>query len=534
MTDLVPIKRALLSVSDKTDLVPFARSLAESGVEIISTGGTAKALRDAGLDVIGIEDVTGFPEMMDGRVKTLHPNVHGALLGRRDVRSHVDAMSEHGIVPIDLVCVNLYPFERTIQQEGVSNEEAIEQIDIGGPSMLRSASKNHDAVAVITDASQYDRLVSEMRSNDGCTTRSLRRELAAAAFTRTAEYDTAISGWMSEGGGRTLPDMLQLSLSKVQTLRYGENPHQDAAVYLDPRADGSGVVRAQVVEGKPLSYNNLLDASAALEVVADLWAGGEAAGVAAAVIKHTNPCGAAMDADATRAFERAYAGDPLAAFGGILAISATIDAPLAASVCEGKRFLEVILAPDITPDAADMLSNRWANVRLLATGELSRGRSGSLQLRSIAGGMLAQQRDEQGSNTASARASWKHVAGPEPGDALIEELAFAWTIAKHLKSNAIAITAERQLLGGGAGQVDRVSASRHAVEKAGERLAAAASPVAASDAFFPFPDGPELLIDAGVKAIVQPGGSKKDAETIALCNDRGVTCVLTGERHFRH
>jgi phosphoribosylaminoimidazolecarboxamide formyltransferase / IMP cyclohydrolase len=534
---LMPIRRALISVSDKSDLIPFARALTELGVELISTGGTAAALARAGLKVLSVDQVTGFPEMMDGRVKTLHPAIHGALLGRRDLPAHLQAMQKHNITPIDLVCVNLYPFEQTILQPGISSEHAIEQIDIGGPSMLRSAAKNFQFVTVVTSTDQYDRVISDMHAHEGATSLELRRDLAAAAFTRTAEYDTAISAWMGTRREQPFPSMLRLSYAHQQDLRYGENPHQKAAVYKNPASAEPSVVSAQILHGKELSYNNLHDGAAALELVQDLSElfPGRAAAV---IIKHANPCGTAVASALGDAFERAYAGDPLAAYGGILAVNLPIDASAANRITTGQKFMEVIVAPAIDgrpafdPEGLKLLQQRWANVRLLAVNGLRHTGHRKLNYKSIPGGMLVQERDMKLANVNE----WRHVAGPRPSEQTLDDAAFAWTIAKHLKSNAVAIGRDGQLLGGGMGQVDRVTACRLAIERAGDRLKGShpSMAVAASDAFFPFADGPRLLIDAGVKCLIHPGGSKRDQETIDLCEQCGVTCMLTGVRHFRH
>ncbi|MCA9283686.1 MAG: bifunctional phosphoribosylaminoimidazolecarboxamide formyltransferase/IMP cyclohydrolase, partial [Phycisphaerales bacterium] len=529
MSDLVRVRRALLSVSDKTDLVPFARGLSGLGVEIVSTGGTAAALTAAGIPVQPVEAVTGFPEMMDGRLKTLHPAVHGALLGRRDNADHVAAMNAHGIVPIDLVCVNLYPFERTVAKGDVSFDQAIEQIDIGGPSMVRSAAKNNDFVAVVTDPRQYDRVMGEMLGHEGATTLALRRELAAAAFRRTAEYDLAISAWMGGRADQGFPETLRLTYLLDQELRYGENPHQRAALYREPVIQGATIAGARVLHGKKLSYNNINDAAAALDLGRDLFDLLDG-GPSAAIVKHTNPCGAARGNSMRDAFERAYAGDPLAAYGGILVLGGVADADTARAICEGERFFEVVVAERFEADAADALGQRWKNVRLLECGSL-RGGARARVLRSIPGGLLLQDPDDA---LAQPR-NWQHVAGPKPDQATTESAAILWTVCKHLKSNAVCIGRDGQLLGAGAGQMDRVAACRIAIEKAGPRLADQGGvPVAASDAFFPFPDGPQLLVEAGVRCIVHPGGSKRDEETVALCREHNVTCLLTGVRHFRH
>jgi len=527
MSSLVPVRRALVSVSDKSDLVPFVRSLVQHGVSIISTGGTATGLASAGIDVIPIDQVTGVPEMMDGRVKTLHPAIHGGLLALRDRPAHIEALEAHGIGPIDLVCVNLYPFERTILEPEITDAEAIEQIDIGGPAMLRSAAKNHRFVTVVTHPSQYDMLATSMRTNDGATTAALRRDLAGAAFSRTAEYDAAIAAWMATQRDDDFPSTLRLTYTHQQDLRYGENPHQRAALYSNPASGDPSVVRATLRSGKALSYNNILDASAALEVVRDLHAAFE--DPSAAVVKHTNPCGAALAGDPPEAIVRALAGDPLAAYGGILAVSRPVDAAEAEAIGEHAGFLEVVLAPSFTDAAVERIAGTWPNCRLLEVGGLRRaGRK--IDYRSIPGGMLVQQRDVKLPSTST----WAHAAGPTAEETDWSDAAFATVIVKHVNSNAIVLTADRHLLGVGGGQVDRVTACRLAVAKAGDRLRDHPRPIAASDAFFPFDDGPRLLIDAGVKVLVHPGGSRRDQDTMDLCDEREVVCLVTGTRHFRH
>jgi len=531
MSDLVRVRRALMSVSDKRDLVGFARTLIDRGVEIVSTGGTSSALQAQGIPVVPIEQLTGFPEMLDGRVKTLHPRVHGGLLGRRDNPSHVAAMKEHGIAPIDLVCVNLYPFESTIRRSGVRDEEAIENIDIGGPSMIRSAAKNFEHVCVVTDPSQYDRICTDLAHHQGCTTGALRRELASAAFARTAAYDAAISSWFDGRASRDFPHVLTITLAKTGELRYGENPHQAAAAYVLPGSREPSVLSAPLLHGKPLSYNNLLDASAALELVQDLVDLPTAA-AACAIIKHTNPCGAAIGAEARSTFLAALAGDPLAAFGGIVACSGEVDLAAAESMTEGDRFLEAVIAESFSPDAFDRLAQRWKNVRLLALGSLRHRVDRPHSLRSVPGGVLVQERD----TLPIVATNFEHVAGPAPSPTVLADAVLALTVAKHLKSNAVCICGGGRLWGSGAGQMDRLASCAIAVEKAKESLGAAGGgvPVAGSDAFFPFADGPQRLIDAGVRCIVHPGGSKRDADTTSLCNERGVTCLLSGSRHFRH
>jgi len=527
MNQPVRIKRALISVSDKTDLVPFARRLAEHGVTLISTDGTAKALLAAGLDVVPVEQVTGFPEMMDGRVKTLHPKVHGGLLALRDHETHTAAMAEHGIEAIDLVCVNLYPFERTVAQEGVAEEEAIEQIDIGGPSMIRSAAKNHRYVTVITEPSQYDAVASEMQQSDGQTSMELRRRLALSAFTRTAAYDTAIAEWLARTSPRPFPESYFLRLHRAAELRYGENPHQAGALYVDPNSKEASVARARQLHGKALSFNNLYDGNGALDLVKEIDAADHAA---AAVIKHANPCGFAIAGDLRTAFEKAYDGDPLAAFGGIVALNRPVERDVAEAIAEGKKFLEVIIAPSYENAALGVLSQRWPNCRILETGELPRPaeRDGAdHDLKRITGGLLVQQRDLAAFDVTA----WEHKAGPTPSDADLCQMSLAMIAVKHLKSNAVCLVRDMALVGAGAGQMDRLASCRLAIDKAGERASGA---YVGSDAFFPFRDGPDALIAAGVKAIIQPGGSKRDDETVAACDDAGVMLVFTGRRHFRH
>ncbi len=527
---LVAIRRALLSVSDKRGVVELARSLAALGVELISTGGTARALTEAGLKVTPIDEVTGFPEMMDGRVKTLHPKVHGGLLAVRDEKSHTDAMNAHGIEGIDLLCVNLYPFEKTIARDGVTRDEAVEQIDIGGPAMVRSAAKNHEWVAVLTDPDQYGRVTEELAKHNGQTSRALRRDLSAAAFARTSAYDAAIASFLSRGEAERFPRIMSVSMPIQNELRYGENPHQHASVYRDASFAGANVVGAEQLHGKELSYNNLNDAAAALELVRDL-AAQEPARAAACVIKHANPCGASVAGDARIACNLAMAGDPIAAFGGILALSREMDDASAERLCEQGVFLEVILAPSFSRAALERLRDRWANVRLLAVGAIERAAAGALQMKTIPGGMLVQERDAALADVAR----WTHAAGPAPDDATLRAAGAVWVMGKHLASNAIVIGGVDdggvRMFGAGAGQMDRVGACRVAVSKAGK---AARGAIAASDAFFPFADGPEVLIGAGVGVIVHPGGSKRDAETFDLCDKSGVTCLTTGIRHFRH
>jgi phosphoribosylaminoimidazolecarboxamide formyltransferase/IMP cyclohydrolase len=565
MPDLIPIRRALLSVSDKTGIVELASQLHAWGVELLSTGGTAAALRAAGLPVVSVSDVTGFPEILGGRVKTLHPHVHAGLLANRDDPEHMQQLAAHGIAPIELVVINLYPFEQTVARAGVTHEQAIEQIDIGGPAMLRASAKNADSVAVCVQPSRYPALLEHMAAHQAsagqpATTRELRRELARAVFARTAAYDASISNWLErraaedpacQAEGGALPARLIVSLERVQALRYGENPHQSAAVYrataigqpLDgtgtngngsPAAGTASLVDAPLLHGKPLSYNNLNDAAAALRLVMDLHAL-DPRRPAAVIVKHTNPCGAATATDALTAVDAAFAGDPVAAFGGILATSATLTGDVAQRLCAEGVFLEVVIAPEIAPDALERLRSRWANLRIMAVGPLPAQPPQTLELRTLPGGALAQGAD---AGTPLDPGVWTLAAGPAPDAATIQRAAVVWLIAKHLTSNAIAIGgADPQrpgavrLFGAGAGQMDRVTSSRLAAEKAG---ALAQGAVAASDAFFPFDDGPRVLADAGVRAIVHPGGSKRDQDTFTLCEQRGISCLLTGTRHFRH
>ncbi|MBI1373079.1 MAG: bifunctional phosphoribosylaminoimidazolecarboxamide formyltransferase/IMP cyclohydrolase [Phycisphaera sp.] len=527
MSDLVKIKRALLSVSDKNDLVPFARKLAEYGVTLISTGGTAKALQEAGLEVVPIDAVTGFPEMMDGRVKTLHPLVHGGLLGLRDDEGHVASMKEHGIEPIDLVCINLYPFEQTVAKPDVTEAEAIEKIDIGGPSMVRSAAKNHRFVTVVTDPSQYDAVVQELDAHEGATSLQLRKNLTLAAFARTAAYDTAIAEWLGKQSDEVFPQSMLLRLNRGAQLRYGENPHQGGALYLDPGATEPSVGTAKQVHGKQLSFNNLYDANGALELVKEVDGNDQAA---VAVIKHANPCGFAVGDTLAETFNNAYSGDPLAAFGGIVALNRKVDRATADAIADGQKFLEVIVAPDYDADALELLQARWANVRILATGALPSPDDrdpGELEYKRITAGLLVQERDLAPFDVDN----WEHKAGPKPDAAALLQMRVAMTVVKHLKSNAVCLVRDGMLVGAGAGQMDRLASCRISIDKAGERAKAS---YAGSDAFFPFRDGPDQLIAAGVAGIVQPGGSKRDDETIAACEEAGVTLMFTGRRHFRH
>ncbi len=534
--DVVPVRRALLSVSDKTGLLELATALVkEFNVELVSTGGTARAIRDAGLPVKDVADLTGYPEMMDGRVKTLHPVIHGGLLGLRDAPGHLQAMHAHGIAPIDLLVVNLYPFEKVTSDPNCPFDHAVENIDIGGPAMVRSASKNHRSVTVVTDPVQYEKLLKNMRSHGGGTSHSFRLDLAMWAFGRTAQYDAAIHTWLSRtyfaqsspssADAAGLAPQIVLGMNRIQALRYGENPHQMGAFYSafnPPR----GLAAARQLHGKELSWINLLDADAAMTLV------NEFSQPAAAVIKHANPCGCAVAGSAADAFDLAYAGDPVAAFGGIVALNRPVDETVARRVVQGKRFLEVLIAPEFDSAALAMLQSRWADCRLLAGGLNTASPGKSLDFRSISGGVLVQEADVPGFDRSKCRV----VSNAHPTAEQWADMEFVWLACKHVKSNAIALAAGGQLLAAGAGQMSRVTSCRLAVDLAGQNGHAVklSRAVAASDAFFPFADGPEILISAGVKAIVQPGGSKRDQDTIELCNKHNVVLVLTGLRHFRH
>ncbi|MEM1071199.1 MAG: bifunctional phosphoribosylaminoimidazolecarboxamide formyltransferase/IMP cyclohydrolase [Planctomycetota bacterium] len=532
MTQTHPIRRALLSVSDKRGITEIGAALHELGIDLLSTGGTARALREAGLPVTDVADVTGSPEMLGGRVKTLHPAIHGGLLGRRDLSEHIQQMREHAIDPIDLLIVNLYPFEATIAKPGVTDEEAIEQIDIGGPAMIRSAAKNHASVTVVTEPAQYAELIDELGTNHGSTSPDLRRRFAAAAFARTSAYDHAITAYLSNTvqAPVALPESLTIELERNGMLRYGENPHQPAAVYRRTGASPSGVLGAEQLHGKALSYNNIADASAAWAAARTIDSAVPGA-VAAVIVKHANPCGAARAGLASDAIDAAFAGDPTAAFGGILAVTSEIDAPAAQRLCAEGVFLEVVVAPEFSAQAIDRLRDRWTNLRLL---RIRHDEPVLRTVRLLPGGAIVQTPDRVSPDAAS----WKHAAGPEPSSEMLAAGATLEPVAAALASNAVAVggidpgrTGCVRLFGAGAGQMDRVTACRLAVEKAGTLARGA---IAISDAFFPFSDGPELLSDAGVAMIVHPGGSKRDGDTFRLCEERGVTCMTTGTRHFRH
>ncbi|WP_319825531.1 bifunctional phosphoribosylaminoimidazolecarboxamide formyltransferase/IMP cyclohydrolase [Thalassovita sp.] len=528
MTNLHPVRRALISVSDKTGLIDLGKALAARGVELLSTGGSAKALRDAGLQVKDVADVTGFPEMMDGRVKTLHPKVHGGLLALRDNDSHVAAMEEHGIGGIDLLVVNLYPFEATVAK-GADYDECIENIDIGGPAMIRAAAKNHGFVTTVVDVEDYDTLLGELDRHDGQTCLKYRKKLAQIAYARTAAYDAAVSTWMANAIGQETPRRRAFAGTLAQTLRYGENPHQSAAFYLDG-SNRPGVATALQHQGKELSYNNINDTDAAFELVAEF--GSDAP--ACAIIKHANPCGVASGATLAEAYSRAFDCDRTSAFGGIIALNQTLDAPTAEEIC--KIFTEVVIAPEATNEAKAIFAAK-KNLRLLTTGALPDPKSAITTFRQVAGGFLVQGKD----NGAITLDDLKVVTERQPSEQELTDLLFAWKVAKHVKSNAIIYVKDGATVGVGAGQMSRVDSTRIAARKAQDmaEVMGLAAPltqgsVVASDAFFPFADGLITAAEAGATAIIQPGGSMRDQEVIDAANERGLAMVFTGMRHFRH
>jgi phosphoribosylaminoimidazolecarboxamide formyltransferase/IMP cyclohydrolase len=525
---MAKIARALLSASDKTGLVDFAKGLAAHGVELVSTGGTAKALRAAGLKVTDVADITGMPEIMDGRVKTLHPKIHGGLLAVRGSAEHERALKEHAIPPIDLLAVTLYPFEDTVAS-GADRDTIIENIDIGGPALIRGAAKNHDSVTVITDPADYAAVLAEMKQN-GATTLELRRKLAAKAYARTAAYDTAIANWFAATLGERAPPIRAIAGRLDAALRYGENPHQWAAFYRGGEAR-FGIATAKQLQGKELSYNNLNDADAAYELVSEF---DPEVAPAVAIIKHANPCGVAVGSSLREAYAKALACDPESAFGGVVALNRSLDADAAKEIVE--IFTEVIIAPDAS-EAARAIVAAKKNLRLLIAGGLPDPRAAGLTFRSLAGGFLVQGRDDAVVDAAKL----KVVTKRKPRPAEMADLIFAFTVAKHVKSNAIVYAKDGATVGIGAGQMSRVDAARMAAWK-GEAAADAAGlsaslvqgSVAASDAFFPFPDGLEVLADAGATAVIQPGGAMRDEEVIAAADARGLAMVFTGLRHFRH
>lgn len=507
--------RALISVSDKTGIVELAQTLESKGVEIISTGGTKRALDEAGVQTIGIEEVTGFPEMMDGRVKTLHPLIHGGLLGRRDVGSHVAAMDEHNIQPIDYVIVNLYPFKETISKEEVALEEAIENIDIGGPSMLRSAAKNYDAVTVVVDAEDYDEVIEEIKT-DGKTSFETRQRLAAKVFRHTASYDSLIAQYLTDVVGEKEPEKLTVTYEKKQSLRYGENSHQEATFYEEPLAVNYSIAQAEQLHGKALSYNNIKDADAAIRIARDF---DESVAVA---LKHMNPCGVGVGQDVEQAFDRAYEADPVSIFGGIVVVNGEVTKALAEKL--HKIFLEIVIAPSFSEEALAVLTKK-KNIRLLEL-DFSDAKTGGKEIVSVLGGALRQDQD-----LIEEAPEWTVPTETEPTDEQWKALAFNWNVVKHVKSNAIVVGNDKRTLGIGAGQMNRVGAVKIAIEEAGEFAEGA---VLASDAFFPMDDSVEYAAKHGIKAIIQPGGSIKDQDSIDKANEYGIAMVMTGTRHFRH
>lgn len=521
-------RRALVSVSDKSELDTFVKALVALGFEVVSTGGTRRFLEERGVPVIDVSSYTQFPEMMDGRVKTLHPRVHGAILGRPDLHEDAEAMREHGIIPFELVVCNLYPFEATIARSDATVEDAIENIDIGGPSMIRSAAKNHAYVAVVTQASQYARVVDALRA--GPLPLALRRELAGAAFEMTARYDRAIADYLARLNAagspveKKFPESLSLRFNRKDELRYGENPHQPGAFYVEPNPSSATLAAAEQLHGKELSYNNLLDLDAALNLVREFSA------PAAVVLKHNNPCGAGIGETLAEAFARAYAGDPVSAFGSILGFNRPLDLATAEQLCQPDRFVEAIIAPDYTADAFAALTTRpkWkGSVRLMRCRGLSEVRSPGWEYRRVTGGLLVQTADEG----PDPEQDWKVVTERAPTPAELVDLKFAWSVVRHVKSNAIVFARNGAVVGVGAGQMSRVDSVMIASRKSEGRSRGA---VLGSDAFFPFRDGLDLAGEAGVTAVIQPGGSRNDQEVIDACNERKMAMLFTGRRHFKH
>ncbi len=530
MTDLVPVRRALISLSDKAKLDELAKALAKHGVELVSTGGTAAKLRETGANVRDVSDLTGFPEMMDGRVKTLHPKVHGGLLGVRDNPEHTAAMEEHDIAPIDLVVVNLYPFEATVMR-GASRDEIIENIDIGGPSMVRSAAKNHAFVTIITDPADYDELIAELDSNDGATSLDFRKRMAAKAFDLTAAYDSMISQWFAYADqGLRWPPSWTMSANLKMPLRYGENPHQQAALYIPAGPHTRGIAQAEQIQGKELSYNNLNDANAALELVSEF----RDSEPTIVIVKHANPCGVATRGSLLDAWTEALACDSVSAFGGIVAANRPLDGPTAEAIAH--IFTEVVVAPDADEDARAIFAKK-KNLRLLLTGELPDPARPGQTLAVITGGLLVQDRD----NGRITRDQLKCVTKRQPSEQELKDCLFAWTVAKHVKSNAIVYAKDGVTAGVGAGQMNRRDSARIAALRAREAAEAAGwseprtvGSAVASDAFFPFADGLLSAAEAGATAVIQPGGSIRDEEVIAAADEAGLAMLFTGMRHFRH
>jgi phosphoribosylaminoimidazolecarboxamide formyltransferase/IMP cyclohydrolase len=523
------IHRALISVSDKLGLADFARGLAAAGVEVFSTGGTRKHLESEGIAVRDVSEYTGFPEMMDGRLKTLHPKVHGGILCRHDNPQDMQALAEHGILTFELVVVNLYPFEATVARKGVTQEEAIEQIDIGGPTLVRAAAKNHAFTTIATNAAQYSEILDQITAN-GCTTNELRRRLAGEAFAQTARYDRAIADFFAKTEaeaadhvGEAFPGTITIGLTHKMGLRYGENPHQQAALYSRSDNHGANVVAARQLHGKELSYNNLLDLDSALAIVRQF------SQPAAVVIKHNNPCGAAVGDSLVLALQRAMEGDPLSAFGSVLGLNRTVDAATADALAAPGLFIEAIVAPHFHEEALQILTMKpkWKNnVRLMEVGELGRAQP-HRTFRYLDGGMLVQEADV----AVDPEDQWQVVTETEPDEKQVSDLRFAWEMVRHVKSNAIVLCKDEMLLGAGAGQMSRVDSVEIAVKKAGNRSSGS---VMGSDAFFPFPDSIDAAAAVGVVAIIQPGGSKNDADSVAACNRHGISMIFTGRRHFKH
>jgi phosphoribosylaminoimidazolecarboxamide formyltransferase/IMP cyclohydrolase len=515
---MLTVRRALISVSDKRGLVPFVSGLRDLGVEILSTGGTCRALREAGIEVFEVSEKTGFPEIMDGRVKTLHPTIHGGLLGRRGIDDGV--MQEHGIEPIDLLAVNLYPFEQTIAREDAKIEDAIENIDIGGPAMIRAASKNHDGVAVVVDPDDYDSVLESMQKNE--LSIETRRRLAAKAYAHTASYDTAITKYLSNSlGDDPLGERILHAGSLVERMRYGENPHQSAAFYIDQQVPKGSLATAEQLQGKALSYNNIADSDAALECVKQF------AAPACVIVKHANPCGVAVAGNIFEAYEKAFKTDPTSAFGGIIAFNQPLDATTAKAIID-RQFVEVIVAPSIDADAATVLVEK-KNVRVLQTGDWADSAPG-FDFKKVSGGLLVQGSD-MGRITAD---DLKIVTDKAPTPQQIEDMLFAWTVVKYVKSNAIIFCKDNMTIGVGAGQMSRVYSTKIAAIKAADENLEVKGSVMASDAFFPFRDGIDAAAETGIAAIIQPGGSMRDDEVIQAANEHGLAMVFTGMRHFRH
>jgi phosphoribosylaminoimidazolecarboxamide formyltransferase/IMP cyclohydrolase len=520
---LLPVRRALLSVSDKTGLVELARALSERNIEILSTGGTAKLLAANGVPVREVSSYTGFPEIMDGRVKTLHPKIHGGLLGRRGIDEAV--MASHDIQPIDLLVVNLYPFAETIARTDCTYPDAVENIDIGGPAMLRAAAKNHESVAVAVDPADYQMLLHELKAHDGRTTLAARSRLAAKVFAHTARYDTMVASYLGavhQVPAERFPSTLPLVFDKVQDLRYGENPHQQAAFYRDPTPRGASVSAAKMLQGKELSFNNIADSDTAIECVRQFE------GTACVIVKHANPCGVAVAATALEAYDRAYRTDPTSAFGGIIAFNRELDATTASAIVD-RQFVEVLAAPAVSAAAAKVLAGR-PNVRVLVLGDLQQVPPGELEYRSVTAGLLVQTRD----TGMVSESELTVVTRRKPTPAELVDLMFAWRVCKFVKSNAIVFAHERMTIGVGAGQMSRVYSTRIAAMKAADEQLEVSGSVMASDAFFPFRDGLDVAAEYGIRAVIQPGGSKKDPEVIAAADEHDIAMVFTGMRHFRH